>query len=56
MRESRLLPWMRDRIPLVYHGTELVAIADIEISAKAAATAGERGGWRIAWRDRPRTS
>jgi len=56
MRERRLLPWMRDRIPLVYHGSELVAIADIEISAQAAAAAGERGGWRIAWRDRPRTS
>jgi len=56
MRERRLLPWMRDRIPLVYHGSELVAIADIEISAQAAEAAGERGGWRIAWRDRPRTS
>jgi tRNA(Ile)-lysidine synthase len=52
MRASRLLPWMRDRIPLLYYGEELVAVADIGLGA-AAAEAGERG-WRIAWRERPR--
>lgn len=55
MRTHGVLPWMRDRIPLLYHGDDLVAVADLGISA-AAAAAGAAGGWRVVWRERPRTS
>lgn len=55
LRASAVLPWMRDRIPLLYRGTELVAVADLGISERAAAAVGSADGWRVAWRERPRT-
>jgi tRNA(Ile)-lysidine synthase len=56
MRASDLLPWMRDRVPLIYHGGDLVAVADLSISAAAVAAAGSAHGWRVIWHDRPRTN
>ena len=55
MRVNGLLPWMRDRIPLVFCGEELVAVADLGLSAAASAASQNEGGWRVVWRDRPRT-
>ncbi|HMB73960.1 MAG TPA: tRNA lysidine(34) synthetase TilS, partial [Gammaproteobacteria bacterium] len=55
MREHRVLPWMRDRIPLVFCGGDLVAVADIGLSAAALAAAGSGACWRVAWHARPRT-
>jgi tRNA(Ile)-lysidine synthase len=55
MRTRGVLPWMRDAIPLLYHGRELVAVGDLSVSAAAAAEAGSAGGWRVVWRNRPRT-
>jgi tRNA(Ile)-lysidine synthase len=33
LQEARVLPWMRDRIPLLFHGDELVAVAGLWVSA-----------------------
>ena len=52
-QENGVVPWMRDRIPLLYrHGT-LVGIADLSISEEARAE--ETGGarWRAVWTDHP---
>ncbi len=54
LRTRDVLPWMRDRLPLVYHGSELVAVADLAISAAAAEAVGTGGGWLLHWHDRPR--
>lgn len=56
MRASAVVPWMRDRIPLLYRGAELVAVADLGVSADAAAAVGAAQGWRVVWHDRPRTA
>ena len=56
LRSRAVLPWMRDRLPLVYRGSELIAVADLGISAAAAQAAGSGGGWCVRWHDRPRTN
>jgi tRNA(Ile)-lysidine synthase len=56
LRTREVLPWMRDRLPLVYRGNELVAVADLGVSAAAAEAAGSQGGWCVRWHDRPRVS
>lgn len=49
LQEEGVVPWMRDRIPLVYAGGELVAAADLWIAADAAS----QPGTAIRWSDRP---
>jgi tRNA(Ile)-lysidine synthase len=41
-------PWERARLPLIFHGDSLLAVADIEISHLAAATDHE-AGYRVIW-------
>lgn len=41
-------PWERARMPLIYHGDELLAVADIVISQGASATAKEPG-YEVVW-------
>lgn len=53
LQEQGVLPWMRQRMPLVYAGKELAAVGDLVVSAGFAAIPGEPA-WRIAWLDRPR--
>lgn len=36
-------PWLRERMPLLYHRDTLIAVADIVIAEDACAAAGERG-------------
>jgi tRNA(Ile)-lysidine synthase len=53
LAQSRgILPWWRDRLPLVYSGDRLLAVGDLwvaeEFAARAAADA-----MRIVWEDRP---
>ncbi len=55
LRTRAVLPWMRERLPLVYRGAQLVAVADLGVSEAAAVAAGAEGGWRVVWHDRPRT-
>ena len=43
-----ILPWLRDRIPLIYHKNELIAVADLWVESKYAATEDE-ATWQIIW-------
>ncbi len=49
LQEQGILPWMRDRLPLLYAGKELVAVADLWVSADHSA---ERG-LLVKWREKP---
>jgi len=49
LQEAGIVPWWRERMPLLYSGGRLVAVADIWISADAAS----RPGVAIEWRNRP---
>jgi len=44
-----VVPWMRDRLPLVYAGDELVAVADLWLAADAVS----EPGTAVYWDDRP---
>ena len=46
LQEARVLPWMRDRLPLLYAGNALVAVADLWISADHSAARGLAVEWR----------
>ncbi|MCC5873951.1 MAG: tRNA lysidine(34) synthetase TilS [Gammaproteobacteria bacterium] len=48
LQEAAVPPWERGRLPLLYVGSELVAIADLYIAQGWQAGAGETG-WRVAW-------
>lgn len=50
-QENGIVPWMRDRVPLIFRDGALVAIADLCVSEQTtrAQAAGPR--WRIEWTD-----
>lgn len=52
LQEKGVVPWMRRRLPLVYVGSSLAAVADLWIAHAHAARAGE-AGLRIEWLDHP---
>lgn len=45
MQEADILPWMRERIPLLFDGDQLVAVADEWLSESAAVEQGIRVVW-----------
>jgi len=49
LQELGVVPWMRDRLPLVYAGDRLVAVADLWLAEEAASNPGVA----IRWIDRP---
>ena len=49
LREEGIVPWMRGRLPLVYCGDELVAVADLWVAAHRR----REGGVAVVWKDRP---
>ena len=49
LQEDGIVPWMRQRIPLLYSGDCLVAIGDLWVAAEASKT----NGYGIRWRNRP---
>ncbi len=49
LQEKGIVPWMRDRLPLIYAGDELVAVADLWLAAGAAS----EPGTAVCWDDRP---
>ena len=49
LQEECVVPWMRERIPLVYAGDELVAVGDLWLAATAAASPGTA----VRWQNRP---
>jgi tRNA(Ile)-lysidine synthase len=52
LQEHGVLPWLRDRVPLVYAGETLIAVGDLGYGAEAAARDGEEA-WVIRWSGRP---
>jgi len=48
LQEAGLEPWLRDRVPLIEAGGQIVAVGDLLVSAAAAAGADEPG-WRLVW-------
>ena len=52
LQEMQVLPWLRDRLPLVYADGELLAVAGLFACEPHIARAGE-AGLRIEWRDHP---
>lgn len=52
LQEANVLPWWRDRLPLVYVDGELAAVADLWVNAEFAAEDREEGV-RIVWEHRP---
>jgi tRNA(Ile)-lysidine synthase len=49
LQEAGLPPWWRDRLPLLWCGDELAAVADLWICEGYAAAPGE-AGWLLHWR------
>ena len=49
LQEEGVVPWMRERLPLLYSGDDLVAVADLWIAADASS----EPGVAIRWRNRP---
>lgn len=49
LQEEGVVPWMRERLPLLYSGDDLVAVADLWIAANAAS----EPGTAINWKNRP---
>ncbi len=49
LQEEGVVPWMRDRVPLIYSGDTLVAVGDLFLAAEAAATPGVA----VRWSERP---
>ncbi|NNF40229.1 MAG: tRNA lysidine(34) synthetase TilS [Woeseiaceae bacterium] len=49
LQEEAVVPWMRDRLPLVYAGDELVAVGDLWLAASAVS----EPGVALCWQDRP---
>ncbi len=49
LREAAIVPWMRDRIPLIYRADRLVAVGDLWIGAEAAAADPAEPRFRVEW-------
>ena len=49
LQEAGVVPWMRDRLPLVFAGERLVAVADLWLAADA----GSEPGVAVRWEARP---
>jgi tRNA(Ile)-lysidine synthase len=52
LQDARVLPWWRDRVPLIYAAEQLVAVGDLWIAAEFAARDGE-DALRIVWEEKP---
>jgi tRNA(Ile)-lysidine synthase len=52
LQERGVLPWQRDRLPIVEAGGEIVAIGDLVYGGSLAAAPGE-ASWIVDWSGRP---
>jgi tRNA(Ile)-lysidine synthase len=51
LQEAGVVPWMRDRIPLLYARERLVAVADLWLDSTYGEPQGPR--WRVRWSEHP---
>jgi tRNA(Ile)-lysidine synthase len=49
LQDEGIVPWMRERVPLVYAGDDLVAVADLWLADSAVS----KPGTAIEWKNRP---
>ena len=49
LHEAAIVPWMRGRVPLLYRGATLVAVADLCLGAAVAAADAREPRWRVVW-------
>lgn len=49
LQEEGVVPWMRDRLPLIYADNELIAVGDLWMAASAVS----EPGLELRWKDRP---
>jgi tRNA(Ile)-lysidine synthase len=49
LQEAGVVPWMRQRIPLLYAGDDLVAVADMWVASEHVA----EHGYSVCWDDKP---
>ena len=49
LQEDGIVPWMRQRIPLLYSGDYLVAVGDLWVAADVS----KENGYGVHWRNRP---
>jgi tRNA(Ile)-lysidine synthase len=49
LQQTAVVPWMRDRIPLLYAQNDLVAVGDLWIAAACSA----ENGFAVQWQNRP---
>ena len=49
LQDQAILPWMRSRLPLLYSGDRLVAVANLWVAEDCL----ETPGYRVKWRDPP---
>jgi tRNA(Ile)-lysidine synthase len=52
-QENGVVPWMRDRIPLLYRDGALIGIADLWIGDEVRRAASDGPRWRAVWTDHP---
>jgi tRNA(Ile)-lysidine synthase len=52
-QEGGVVPWMRNRVPLLTRGDVLVAIGDLWLSADVDAAAAHEPRWRVQWTNHP---
>ncbi len=51
-QEAGVVPWMRSRVPLLFVGERLAAVADLWVASEFAAAGGE-DGLRVVWDEHP---
>jgi tRNA(Ile)-lysidine synthase len=54
LQASAVPPWLRDRVPLIYVGDELAAVAGLWVAEGFAVETG-RPGWVLKWTHLPET-
>jgi tRNA(Ile)-lysidine synthase len=52
-QETGVVPWMRDRVPLIFCGDELAAIGDLWLSADVDAAPASEPRWSVQWTEHP---
>lgn len=52
-QEAGIVPWMRDRVPLIYRGDMIAAVGDLWTNDTARAESAPGRWWRVAWTDHP---
>ncbi len=52
-QQSGVVPWMRERVPLLYRDAALVAIGDLWVSADVDGAPAHEPRWRVCWSQHP---